>query len=119
MHGTVRTRSTISVSLLIYFILGLACWPCLGSRADPDCVTGTEGCCCIGTVGNVDCDYQDIVDIGDLTALIDYLFISFALPVCMEEANVDGSGDGIVDLGDLTALIDYLFISFTPPAACP
>jgi len=77
---------------------------------DPDC--------CVGLTGNVNGDLSNIVDIGDLTALIDYLFITFAVPECMEEANCDGSVGGVVDIGDLTALIDYLFISFTPPAAC-
>ena len=58
------------------------------------------------------------VDLGDLTALIDYLFITFTVPECFKEANVDGDPDGLVDLGDLTALIDYLFITFTPPTEC-
>jgi len=74
--------------------------------------------CCVGLTGNVDGDPSDVVDIGDLTALIDYLFITFTVPGCMEEANVDGDVAGTVDIGDLTALIDYLFITFTPPAAC-
>ena len=75
--------------------------------------------CCIGTTGNVDGDPDEIIDIGDLTRLIDYLFISYEEPECMPEANVDGSTDGVVDIGDVTKLIDYLFISFTPPASCP
>jgi hypothetical protein len=75
--------------------------------------------CCVGLTGNVDNDPAELIDLGDLTALIDYLFISFTPPACMEEANVDGDPGGFIDLGDLTALIDYLFISFTPPAACP
>jgi hypothetical protein len=74
--------------------------------------------CCIDLTGNIDGDPEDQVDLGDLTALIDYLFISFTEPDCTEEANVDGDAEGLVDLGDLTALIDYLFISFTPPAEC-
>jgi len=74
--------------------------------------------CCIGSTGNVDGDPTEFVDIGDLVALIDYLFISHADPECMEEANVDGRPDGIVDIGDLAALIDYLFINFTQPAEC-
>jgi hypothetical protein len=78
-----------------------------------------DACCCMNLTGNVDADQDDIVDLGDLTKLIDYLFISFTPPACMEEANVDGDPGGFIDLGDLTALIDYLFISFTPPAACP
>jgi hypothetical protein len=74
--------------------------------------------CCIGLTGNVDASPDENPDLGDLTALIDYLFISFTVPTCLAEANVDGSIDPNPDLGDLTALIDYLFISFTPPAPC-
>jgi len=74
--------------------------------------------CCIELTGNVDNDPSDVVDLGDLTKLIDYLFISFTEPECIEEANIDGDAGGLVDLGDLTALIDYLFITFTPPAEC-
>ena len=74
--------------------------------------------CCIGLTGNVDGDPTDMIDLGDLTSLIDFLFISFTPPECMAEANVDGDPSGLVDLGDLTALIDFLFISFTLPAEC-
>ncbi|UCC44163.1 MAG: hypothetical protein JSU65_13785 [Candidatus Zixiibacteriota bacterium] len=66
--------------------------------------------CCVGMTGNVDNDPEDIVDIGDLTKLIDYLFISYTPPVCMEEANVDGVG--IVDIGDLTKLIGLCFYCY-------
>jgi len=75
--------------------------------------------CCVGITGNVDGDPDEIVDIGDLTALIDYLFLTYTPPDCMEEANTNGDPEGIVDIGDLTALIDYLFITYTPPAECP
>ena len=75
--------------------------------------------CCIGLTGNVDNDPTDFTDIGDLTALVDYLFITSTVPVCMAEANVDGSVNGFVDIGDLTALVDYLFITATPLASCP
>lgn len=50
-----------------------------------------------------------IVDIGDLTSIIQYLFIDF------EEVNVPAAGDlddahdGKIDIGDLTKLIAYLF----------
>ena len=75
--------------------------------------------CCIGITGNVDGDPEEIVDIGDLTALIRYLFIPPTVPPdCMEEANIDGDEAGVVDIGDLTTLIDYLFISNTSPAVC-
>jgi len=77
-----------------------------------------DACSCRGLTGNVDCDEEDNCDLGDLTMLIDHLFISFVQLECVTEANVDGDPTGIVDLGDLTALIDYLFISFTLPAEC-
>ncbi|UCC43512.1 MAG: hypothetical protein JSU65_10255 [Candidatus Zixiibacteriota bacterium] len=77
-------------------------------------------CCCSGPTGNVDGDILNVIDIGDLTTLITYLFIPpFPVPPCMEEANIDGTTDGVVDMGDLTALISYLFIPpFPAPEVC-
>jgi hypothetical protein len=60
--------------------------------------------CCIGTTGNV--DMEGIVDISDLSALVNYLLnYGYELP-CPNEANVDG--EGIVDISDLSALVNYL-----------
>jgi hypothetical protein len=80
----------------------------------------TSGCCCLGFTGNVDGDPVDIVDIGDLTALISYLYIPpNPVPVCSEEANVDGDAQCLIDIGDLTALISYLYIPPNPvPSTC-
>jgi hypothetical protein len=73
--------------------------------------------CCSGITGNVDDDAGGLVDIGDLTALIAYLYIPpNPEPICTQEANIDGDGEGLVDIGDLTALIAYLYI---PPNATP
>jgi len=74
------------------------------------------GSCCIGTAGNVDCDPLNNVDIADLSALIDNLFISLGPLCCPATANVDGLPG--VDISDLSALIDFLFISFKTPAPC-
>jgi hypothetical protein len=76
--------------------------------------------CCEGLTGNVDGDPAGLVDIGDLTALIAYLYIPpNPVPDCPEEANIDGDVAGLVDIGDLTALIAYLYIPPNPePAAC-
>ncbi len=74
--------------------------------------------CCVGLTGNVDCGAGDGVDIGDLTVLIDNLFISFTPLCCKEEANCDGDAGNQVDIGDLTNLIDNLFISFQALPAC-
>ena len=73
--------------------------------------------CCENLRGNVDCDPADGVDISDLSAMIDALYLTFSPLCCKEEANVDGFGQ--VDIGDLSTLIDYLYISFTPLPSCP
>ncbi|UCC45607.1 MAG: M28 family peptidase [Candidatus Zixiibacteriota bacterium] len=85
-------------------------------QADSDLDGIGDACCCVGETGNVDNDAENIVDMGDLTALIDFLFISYEEPACMTEANTDG--EGTVDMGDLTKLIDYLFISYELLVPC-
>ncbi len=72
---------------------------------------------CYGVRGNVDCDPNESVDIGDLTILLDYLFLGFGTLCSIEEANINGRG--VIDIGDLSYLIDYLFISYVPLPACP
>jgi hypothetical protein len=103
--------------------VGDSCDNCIevanADQADTDEDDKGDACdCCLWLTGNVDGTPDDICDLGDLTKIIDYLFISFTEPECMEEANVDGDVGGLVDLSDLTRLIDYLFITFTPPAEC-
>ncbi len=84
----------------------------------------SSGACCVGSsVGNMDM-VPGTVDMGDLTVLIDHLFISLRPLVCVEEGDVDLSGQPSplpedVDMGDLTVLIDHLFISLDPLPACP
>jgi hypothetical protein len=46
------------------------------ARCQPELLVIKESCC-VGTTGNVNGDQSEQVDIGDLTALIDYLFITF------------------------------------------
>lgn len=77
-----------------------------------------NACCCSGIVGNVDCDGAESIDIGDLTALIDNLFLTFTPLCCPNEANCEIAGAGI-DIGDLTILIDFLFVTFTALPTCP
>jgi hypothetical protein len=79
-----------------------------------------EEVCCEGLTGNVDNDPDGLIDIGDLTALVAYLYIPpNPEPVCTAEANIDGDGGELVDIGDLTALIAYLYIPPNPlPASC-
>ena len=72
--------------------------------------------CCVGMTGNIDCSPDQVVSLGDLTALIDHLFISLAPPCCVWEADIDGNMG--ISLGDLTKLIDHLFISLNPLPDC-
>jgi outer membrane protein assembly factor BamB len=87
--------------------------------SEQEVITAAGGCCVGPMVGNIDGSADDQVTMGDLTVLIDYLFISFTEPECIAEANVDLSADGLVTMGDLTVLIDHLFISFNPLPPCP
>lgn len=82
-----------------------------------------EAGCCVGLRGNLDgLGDPSIPTLGDLTVMIDHLFITLVPLVCWEEGNLDGSlpeGPGSVTLGDLTVLIDNLFISLAPTPPCP
>lgn len=80
-------------------------------------LTVTQLPCCLGGVGNIDCDQAESVDIADLTRLVDHLFLTFVPLCCDVEANVDGIPG--VDIGDLTQLVDHLFLSFQPLPSCP
>ncbi|HVP06872.1 MAG TPA: thrombospondin type 3 repeat-containing protein [Candidatus Acidoferrum sp.] len=99
---------TISVDASTHQVCGLA--------ASLSEIIIVESPCCHGTRGNLDADPADIVDLGDLTALIDYLFNGQSLSSCPEENDVDGSGE--VDISDLTTLVDFLF-SGSPLPNCP
>ena len=86
------------------------------------------GCCVPPIRGNVDYDPGDVIDIGDLVMLVDYMFSGGGAPPCWAEANIDGSccgTDGIpdtqddIDIGDLVMLVDYMFSGGPPPVDCP
>jgi hypothetical protein len=97
---------------------GLSQWDNCPTIANPDQSYNPCVSCCTGMTGNVDGDLGELIDIGDLTALIAYLYIPpNPDPVCAQEANIDGDGEGLVDIGDLTALIAYLYIPPNPPPA--
>ncbi len=65
-----------------------------------------------------DLDNSGGVDIADLSALIDYLYISFTPPCLLSAANVADFPLSNIDISDLSRLIDYLYISFLP-LQCP
>jgi hypothetical protein len=88
-----------------------------GSYTPPTILSGVAGLtCCLGQVGNVDCDPSDLVDISDLTRLIDYSLISFSPLCCAAEGNIDGLDE--IDIADLSLLIDHLFINLSPLSDC-
>ncbi|MBI5265708.1 MAG: M28 family peptidase [candidate division Zixibacteria bacterium] len=66
-----------------------------------------------GGVVNGDLDLTGTVDIADLSSMIDYLFISFALPSNLKAADVDHSCN--VDISDLSYLIGFLFMGGPAP----
>ncbi|MBD3258172.1 PKD domain-containing protein [candidate division GN15 bacterium] len=82
------------------------------------------GCCTGLSVGNVDGSPDQQVTIGDLSKLIDHLFLSLDPLDCIEEGDLDLSGQpepqpGDVTVADLTVMVDHLFISLSPLPPCP
>jgi len=73
--------------------------------------------CCVDPVGNVDCDAEDNVDVGDLQRLVDHLFLSFAPLCCSEEADLNR--DGVINMVDLGVMLDHLMLSKAPLGPCP
>lgn len=74
-----------------------------------------DGCCLPPTVGDV--DQSGIVDITDISILVDNQFLTLTPLVCEDEGDVDFSG--VVDITDLSILIDNQFLTLTPLEECP
>ncbi len=75
-------------------------------------------CCICTSTGNVDDSPDCLITMGDLTVLIDHLFITLTPLTCDVAGNVDQSLDGLITMGDLTVLIDHLFITLSPLPPC-
>jgi hypothetical protein len=71
----------------------------------------SRGCLCRDAVGNINCDYADLVTLGDVALLVDHLFISGVHLPNLEEANASGDAEGVIDTADVAILLDHLFIS--------
>jgi hypothetical protein len=74
--------------------------------------------CCTGRVGDANGSGGDVPTIGDVTILIDALFVSAdaGLLECLTEADVNQSGGAVpqasdITVGDISLLIDALFIA--------
>ncbi len=57
-----------------------------------------------------------VVNVADLTFLVNFLFKSGPPPPCLEEGDANNSGTIIVS--DLTYLVNFLFKAGTPPPPC-
>ena len=75
------------------------------------------GCC--RNRGDVNHDGLELIDIGDLSWMVNYMFTGGPEPPCMEEADINGDGLELVDIGDLSYLVNFMFTGGPPPPPCP
>lgn len=93
-----------------------------GSRNDMGALPLAK--CCVGMRGNVDCDEDDVVDVSDINALIDHMYLTLTPLCCVAEADVNASGGCNpdpwfdIDIADLSVLIDHVFGSLEPLPDC-
>ena len=78
-----------------------------------------DNTCCEGTTGNIDDDSGELVNLTDVTLLVNHLFVTFEPLMCRDEANVNGDPAGEINLTDLTNLVNHLFLTFAPLPNCP
>jgi len=79
------------------------------------------GCCGIftgGYTGNTDCSTDGKRNLGDITRLIDKVYVSKTDLCCAENGDIDGDVDGKINLGDITRLIDHVYVSKDETVAC-
>lgn len=97
-----------------YVIIGESA---LGDYSPPSIVVSVDVTkCCQGLVGDVNGTGGDIPTMGDISTLIDHLYISYIPLECYAEADINQSGGANptaadITIGDVSVLIDYLFIT--------
>ncbi len=112
-------RRSFVITLVVVCAVGLFAMIPVVLRAGGPSDTESKGCYCVGRVGNVNCDYADMVDVADLQFLVDHMFLSLVRLPNLEEANCDGVPGSGVDIADLQALLDHLFLSRADLPDCP
>ena len=79
--------------------------------------------CCVGILGNANGDGTEMVNISDVTYLVDHLFgIPLGpAPPCPEEGNANGDVGEFINISDVSYLVEHLFgVPLGPaPPACP
>jgi Beta-propeller repeat len=73
--------------------------------------------CCLGTRGNVDGDFQKLLNVQDVSFLARRLFRGGPPAPCFAEADVVVSGS--LNIVDLIFLIRHVFSGGPPPPTCP
>jgi hypothetical protein len=72
-----------------------------------------------GYTGNTNCSSDGKRNLGDITRLIDRVYVSKTELCCEENGNTNGDVDDKINLGDITKLIDHVYVSKTETATCP
>jgi hypothetical protein len=104
-----RPRETMAISLLSLVDQHL---PVLES---------SNSCCGLytgGVTGNANCDQDGKLNLGDITRLIDRVYVSKSELCCDESGNVDGDIESKINLADITRLIDNVYVSRQETALC-
>ncbi len=79
-------------------------------------VVAESSYCCAGRVGDANGIGGDEPTIGDISAMVEMVFLTGIEVACMDEADINQSG-GVgptkddVTIGDISVLVDYLFIT--------
>jgi hypothetical protein len=107
LGGSMKPIAISAILFLILLSIPIALTPAESSANSKHTISAdlqrADGCC-QGTRGNV--NGAGIVDLADLSALVNCLTGGGFVPPCLDAANVNGAG--IVDLADLSALVSYL-----------
>ncbi|MBU8934018.1 MAG: FG-GAP repeat protein [candidate division Zixibacteria bacterium] len=76
-------------------------------------IADSSSCCLL----RGDLDHSGVLNIGDLTYMVAYLFTGGVPPPCYIEGDIDNNSS--INIGDLTYLVAFLFTGGPLPLPCP